>query len=211
MKTTIKTITIGLAIATFSCFADGVYFISGYDFRHPNIIYTYLTTNDNQEVELTPYSVRLLSVINPNSSYGIGEWSVKTEGNEFVYDHLANIMQKATDNTFDPGKPVGNAGATNGWPTVYTYSKAGSKKVKIYDEKGNIYNLTFSNPFLKTLSVDFSKFRSANSYANNYRVYIRNCPMLESIYIKMPTNAVNLELTDLSNLTSLKSFKLENS
>ena len=210
MKTTINTIAIGLAIATFSCFADGVYFISGYDFRKSNIIYTFLTTNDNQEVEITPSAVRLLSVVNPNSAYGVGEWSVKTEGKEFVYGNLANIDQKSTDNTYNPGSPVGTAGATNGWPTIYTYSKSGNKKVKIYDEKGNIYNLKFINQFIKTIYVDFSSFYSANTYASNYRFYIWDCPILESIHIKMPKSSKNIGLTNLNNLPELKNFKLEN-
>lgn len=189
-----------------TCHASGLYIISGYEFRKSNIRYTMLTTNDNESVEITPYAVRLLSVNNPNSSFGVGEWSVKTEGKEFQYGNLSNIRQ----NNVDHGQPVGSKGTTNAWPTTYTYAKAGIRRVKVYDEKSNIYNLGFQNPYIHTLFVDFSSFRSTNNYANSYKLSIKDCPILESITIKMPANANAVELTDLYPLPSLKNLTIEN-
>lgn len=127
--------TIIAMFAAFTCLANGVYFVSSGDFRTPTAKWIVETTEPNQEVEITPYSARTLSVYNNPTKY-ISEWSVKTSGREFTFGDKDNIRQGSGE----IGEAIGSRGCTNIAPTTFVFQNPGKYVVKLYNPKGNVYD-----------------------------------------------------------------------
>ena len=143
LKATLFTI-----LATLTCLANGVYFVSASDFRTATAKWVIETTEPNQTVEITPDKARTLTVyINPRYA---SEWSVKTDGQEFTFGEKDNIRQ----GTGAIGEAIGTQGATNIAPTTFTYPTPGNHLVKMYNPKGNVYQQTFSSPYITALWIN---------------------------------------------------------
>lgn len=151
--------TVILASIALIAFASpaSLYFVSGGDFRVPKIKYTLETTSPNQEIEVTPYKVGPLGAWN-NPDF-ICDWFVKYDKTEVKFNSYEAIRTGKNGNV---GETYGDQGV-NANPLINTFSEPGDHKVKIYDEKGNIYQLTFTSPYITELSIDFEK----NVYQEN--------------------------------------------
>lgn len=88
-----KLMTIVVATISMATFAKGIYFVSGGDFREARIKYVIETTNDNQEVEITPYSLVTLGSAGSwaNNLKRTAPWSIKTDGKEFTFSPYSVI------------------------------------------------------------------------------------------------------------------------
>lgn len=170
------------AIATLAstiAFGGGLYIVSGGDFRDSRIKYVIETTNDNQEVEITPYSVTTLASAGTwaNNLKRAGEWSVKTDGKEFVFGQKTLIRKESAT----PGT-TWNLG-TNITPMVYTYPKAGLHTVKVFDEKCNIYELRIYSPDMVSLYVDWRDIPSGVEFPSNMKIQLAaQCKKLRSVF-----------------------------
>ena len=88
MKTTTILFVISMA---FSTFANGIYFVSGANFKPASIKYVLETTQPNETIEVCPTGLRLLTIFG-NIGYR-GDWSLSVGNKEWNYDYLGCLRQ----------------------------------------------------------------------------------------------------------------------
>ena len=127
--------------------------------------------------------MRTLSVNNnPSARVHTGPWSVKANGEEHLFGELDNIGQTIQGNGY-----VGNYGGTNVAPYMYTFPKAGKYMVKVYDIKDNIYNITFNNPYIVDLYIDWTDISSIDPFLTNISMALQTLsPNLKTLYWGLP-------------------------
>jgi hypothetical protein len=194
IKSTITSIALALSS---SLTAGGLYIVSGGDFRQCNFKYYITTTNENQTVEISPSYVSLLSVWG-NAPYA-GPWSIKTDGQEI--DCGKSVIRYENK---EIGWGLAN-GTTNIAPVTYTYSTPGTRLVKIYETKGNFYQLKFTNNNdITHMYINWENVPSGKTYANSLNVEINSCKGLKVLHWTMPRG--NKLMQTFKNLSSLDEF-----
>ena len=173
---------IALAMTSTIATANGIYLVSGADFRPFQIKYTVRTTEPNETVEIVPGVVKLLSQYQSSfrkSNYG---WSVKTMGQEFHYGYLDNIRNDTT-----PGQYM-----TNATPMTFTYPEPGLHTVKLIDPNWNMYIWTFTNmQKVVKFHLDLSEPPNPNWWKNfssalRISMNANSLPDLREIYLNIP-------------------------
>lgn len=197
LKATLFTI-----LATLTCLANGVYFVSASDFRTPTAKWVMETTVPNQTVEITPNKARTLTVYS-NPKYE-SEWSVKTEGQEFVFGKQDNIRQ----GTGAIGEAVGTLGATNIAPKTFTYQTPGNHLVKMYNPLGNVYQQTFSSPYITALWINDDR-PTQDTFVLVTTIW--NCPSLKKLVWNNPRGkqmGMTLSTTTINNATNIVDLQI---
>ena len=191
IKTTILAIVSSIAVMANS----GLYFVSGGDFRNSYLKYTVETTNSNQEVEITPSEVSILR--NWGNQKFAGPWSVKSDGREYEFTEFQGI-----------NSPYQSGGCSNVSPLKVSYSNPGQHLVKMFDPKGNLYQLSFKNmDELTSLYYDYTKSPSSSQFGVEAACTVMDCKNLRSIYFNLPENSVLKQ--NFVRLPKLIDFKLE--
>ena len=194
-----------MAICT-GIYAKGVYFVSGGDFRKWDFKYTVKTTENNQEVMVSPTRLKTLSTVSADFEY---PWSLKTGGNEYVFDYFANIGMSAAD--------LSSRGASNIPPFSVTYPAIGEHTVKMYNTHGNVFRAWFENdPNITQLFVSWDEFAPVTGTTRQGpSVGVRNCANLRTfvygnpilIPADSPRNAI--EKLAFSQLPSIERFEIK--
>lgn len=169
-------LTLLALIATMGYIAHGgLYIVSGLDLRAAPIKYVMETTEPNQEVDISPDYLVLFGNWPANTKYA-GDWILRTEGNMFTYKYNECI------NNLNMGIVW-----TNVPKRTYTYANPGKHLVKMIDDKGNTYYISFTNhQNLVSLSIDLENSPAANQYKDYFRVSVGRCPNLKQLKYRMP-------------------------
>lgn len=191
IKTTILAIASSIAVMANA----GLYFVSGGDFRNSYLKYTVETTNSNQEVEITPSEVSILR--NWGNHEFAGTWSVKSDGREYEFTEFQGI-----------NSPYQYGGCSNVSPLKVSYANPGQHLVKMFDPKGNLYQLSFTNmDELTSLYYDYTKSPASRQFGGGATCTVMDCKNLRTIYFKVTEN--NVLNQNFVRLPSLVDFKLE--
>ena len=191
IKTTILSIASSIALMANA----GLYFVSGGDFRNSYLKYTVETTNSNQEVEITPSEVSILR--NWGNHEFAGPWSVKSDGREYEFTEFQGI-----------NSPYQYGGCSNVSPLKVSYANPGQHLVKMFDPKGNLYQLSFTNmDELTSLYYDYTKSPASRQFGGGATCTVMDCKNLRTIYFKVTEN--NVLNQNFVRLPSLVDFKLE--
>lgn len=176
-------------------FAGGLYIVSGGDFRNSFLKYTVETTNSNQEVEITPSEVSLLR--NWGNQQFAGPWSVKSDGREYEFTEFQGINSIHHE-----------GGCSNVAPLKVTYANPGRHLVKVFDAKGNVFKVSFTNMNeLTSLHYDYEKSPASNQHGGDSVFNVMNCINLKTIYVNVTEKHV-FRWPNFVNLPVLKDFRI---
>ena len=181
MKTTITSM-IGLICMT--CMANGIYFVSGVDFRASWLKYSVATESDNQTVQIAPTMFKTISSVKAENAIYANPWSLRTNGNSIDFP--------ATDvvgyNTSVPGYQ--NLSAED---ITYTYPKSGEHLVRVIDNAPhNGYQVTFDSiTNLTYVYCDYeANLETDAKWGMSFQV--TKCPNVRKIvWVNSPTRTIN--------------------
>lgn len=186
---------IGMMASTMSL-AGGLYIVSGGDFRNSFLKYTVETTNSNQEVEITPSEVSLLR--NWENQKFAGPWSVKSNGMEYEFTEFQGINSQYHGN-----------GCSNVAPLKVEYANPGRHLVKVFDAKGNIFQVSFMNmDELTSLHYDYEQSPAFDQFGGSAACTVMDCKNLKTVYVNVHENNV-FSWPNFVRLPSLRDFRLE--
>lgn len=198
----LKTLTIGtmFAMALFTSHGSGLYFVSGGDFRECKVKYVIETTEPNQTVDITPGMVCVLNNYPKGNEPFFGEWSLKTMGEEFTFSPFDNIRFSS---------PAG--GCSNAAPVKYTYPTTGRHLVKLYNEKGNVYQLWITNnQNIVEAYIDWTSAPFAQKHSANSTISVQYCHNLKKLVIGHPVGTNLGKFSGLRDLPALDDVKILN-
>ena len=158
-----------------SALANGIYLVSGGDFRIPTMKYMIRATEPNQQVEVYPSYLQPLGFWN-NPQFD-GEWSLKVDGVETIHS--------------------GNTGIRSSWGSGYgqlledlnmTFPDTNKHLVKMFNNTmGAMYSVSFTNnQSITDIAINLT---GATQMLDKYTLKqkIANCKNMESITITYPT------------------------
>ena len=175
MKTKIIAIALMATIGLTNIAHGGLYIVSGLDLRAAPIKYVMETTEPNQEVDISPDYLVLFGNWPANTKYA-GDWILRTEGNMFTYKYNECINNTQFGIVW-----------TNVPKRTYTYANPGKHLVKMIDDKGNTYYISFTNhQNLVSLSINLENSPAANQYKDYFRISVAFCPHLKQLSYKLP-------------------------
>ena len=180
--------------------AGGLYVVSGADFRPCLVKYVLETTEPNEEVEITPSTAVVLNNYPTGNEPYKGDWSVKTMGEEFTYGPYDNIRFSS---------PKG--GCSNAAPTKFTYPLPGKHLVKLFNIKGNVYQIRMTNNnHIVSASVEWGDVPFASRHSGNAELWFQVCPNLKSLRIAHPIGPNLGRLTGLRDLPAIDDVQIVN-
>ena len=203
-----------------SCFANGLYLVSGGDFRPCNFKYVLETTTPNETVEVVPYRVDLCYTIGNSaarySDYAKGSWMIKYDDNlehDFGNTNCVrqNVSVSPATSGINAGTMWGNNTITPGCEVLQTfehqYANPGRHFVKVFAPTWNIFNAVFKNTNIVELCIDWEECPLPLQY-KTCSTWVYDCPNLVKLVYKNQAQKDGLELKGFVGLTSLKELKI---